>query len=90
MSADAHAADGHRHADGRDDDAHCATCTAGHVMVACLAIAASAIIVVLARRILGRTGSGPLDGATGTWLRRLAQPLRPPDPAWVRLAVMRC
>jgi hypothetical protein len=69
---------------------HCAECLAGHVMAACVAIITAIGGVGLARRLLNR---GHLVGpamAAATRVRGLVELARPPDPAWVRLSVMRC
>ena len=71
------------------EDDHCLECLAGHVMAACMAIITTIVGIGLVRR---RLGGGlvvalavPLDLA-----RSLVESVRPPDPAWVRLSVMRC
>lgn len=69
-------------------DAGCDGCAVGHVMAACVAIMATVVGVRLARRAAGVRVSTLVDFATR--IRAARQLLRPPDPAWVRLAVMRC
>ena len=72
------------------EDGHCLDCLAGHVMAACMAIITTIVGIGLARRRLG----GGLITALAATLERAASGLvesqRPPDPAWVRLSVMRC
>jgi hypothetical protein len=70
-------------------DAGCPGCAVGHVMAACVAIVATVIGLRLAQRSAGTHLSTLVATATGS-LRAARQLLRPPDPAWVRLAVMRC
>lgn len=71
------------------DDEHCATCAAGHVMVACVAIVTVVAGLVLLRRPLGRMVA--MVAATASAAARGGRRvLRPPEPVWVRLAVMRC
>ena len=84
----------HAHGDhaapaGHDDGAcdHCAS----HLMAACVAVLAAAT-ALRARRGALRTAR-PLRSARAlpSQARQvLGDVLRPPDPAWVRLAVMRC
>lgn len=69
-------------------DAGCEDC-AVHVMAACVAIVATVVGLRLARRAAGTRLSTLVDRATGR-IRAARQLLRPPEPAWVRLAVMRC
>jgi hypothetical protein len=78
----AEASDGH-------DDEHCPTCAAGHVMVACVAIVTAVAGLVLLRRAAGRVVA-TLTAPTDHGVRLVHRVLRPPEPAWVRLAVMRC
>ncbi len=70
-------------------DAGCEGCTFGHVMAACVAIVATVVGLRLARRATGTRLSTLVFSALGR-IRAARQLLRPPDPAWVRLAVMRC
>jgi hypothetical protein len=70
-------------------DEGCEGCAAGHVMAACVAIVATILGLRLARRVAGIRLSTLVDAAIGR-VRAARQLLRPPDPAWVRLAVMRC
>lgn len=79
----------HDGAPAEHHDEGCAGCTVGHVMAACVAIVATVVGLHVARRRV-RAGVAMLivsaRGRIGA-----ARPLpRPPDPAWVRLAVMRC
>lgn len=68
---------------------HCGGCAVGHVMAACVAIIATVVGVRLARRQLGTLLSTLVVPATG-WAPARRVVLRPPEPAWVRLTVMRC
>lgn len=70
-------------------DPGCDGCAVGHVMAACVAIVATVVGVRLARRAAGVRVSTLVGSATGR-IRAARQLLHPPDPAWVRLAVMRC
>ena len=72
------------------DDEHCPTCAAGHVMVACVAIVTVVTGLVLVRRSLGRAVATLAATTTDASVRVVQRVLRPPEPAWVRLAVMRC
>lgn len=69
-------------------DAGCVGCTVGHVMAACVAVVATVAGLRGARRVTAMRWSTLLLAAVGractTRLRR------PPDPVWIRLAVMRC
>lgn len=70
-------------------DTGCAGCTVGHVMAACVAVVGTVMGLRLARRVTAMRWSALLVAAVGrAWTAR-HQP-RPPDPVWVRLAVMRC
>lgn len=81
----------HPHGDGEMPADHgCGTCMAGHVMAACGAIVTAIGGVVLVRRLLARPGVPILAGTVAARVRGLVEPARPPDPAWVRLSVMRC
>lgn len=70
-------------------DDGCEACTIGHVMAACVAVVATVINLRLARHATGIRLSTLVFSALGR-IRAARQLLRPPDPAWVRLAVMRC
>lgn len=70
-------------------DAGCDGCAVGHVMAACVAIVATVVGLRLARRVAGTRVAALAATATGR-IRAARQLLRPPDPAWIRLAVMRC
>lgn len=86
------AAPGHVEQDGQSENhgaEHCGGCAVGHVMAACVAIIATVVGVRLARRPL-RTLITTLVVAATQWARATREVLRPPEPAWVRLAVMRC
>jgi len=67
----------------------CARCTAGHVMAACVAVVVTVMGVRAARRVTAMRWSTLLVVAVGRALAVRAQ-ARPPDPVWIRLAVMRC
>jgi hypothetical protein len=69
-------------------DGACKGCV-DHVMAACVAIVATVVGVRLARRVAG-TSVSTVAGSAAAGVRAARQLLRPPDPAWVRLAVMRC
>ena len=69
--------------------AGCPGCVVGHVMAACVAVVATVVGLRLARRGIGTHLSTLVSSARGR-IRAPRQLLRPPDPAWVRLAVMRC
>ena len=75
-------------ASGEHHDGVCDGCV-DHVMAACIAIVATAVGVRLARRAAG-TSASTVVGSTAAGVHAARQLLRPPDPAWVRLAVMRC
>jgi hypothetical protein len=70
-------------------DAGCDGCVVGHVMAACVAIVATVVGLRLARRAAGVRVSTLVGSANGC-IRAVRELLRPPEPAWVRLAVMRC
>ena len=74
---------------GEHHDGGCDGCAIGHVMAACVAIVATAVGLRVVRRVAGTRLSTLVAAATGR-VRAARQLLRPPDPAWVRLAVMRC
>lgn len=81
--------DGDRH--GSASDHGCAGCAAAHMMVACVAVlAATAAGYQLARCIGGHPRPVNAAHALVRAARGIGDLLRPPDPAWVRLAVMRC
>lgn len=71
------------------EDGQCLDCLAGHVMAACMAIITTIVGVGLIRRRLGG-GFVVALAAPLEWARSLIESVRPPDPAWVRLSVMRC
>lgn len=70
-------------------DEGCEGCAVGHVMAACVAIVATVVGLRLARRATGAHPWAPIVAARGR-IRASRQVRRPPDPAWLRLAVMRC
>lgn len=69
---------------------HCAECLAGHVMAACVAIVTAIGSIGLARRLLRQASFVAPVVAAADRVRGLVELPRPPDPAWVRLSVMRC
>lgn len=71
------------------DDEHCPTCAAGHVMVACVAILTAFAGLICLRRVLGQAVATTAATTSGG-VRVVHRVMRPPEPAWVRLAVMRC
>ncbi len=78
------------HASTPADHGHCLDCTAGHVMVVCVAILTALGGIAFARRLVARARPAALVAAGAGRLRGLVELARPPDPAWVRLSVMRC
>jgi hypothetical protein len=70
-------------------DAGCDGCAVGHVVAACVAIVATVVGLRLARRAVVTRVATLVDSAAGRVGAARAL-LRPPDPAWIRLAVMRC
>lgn len=70
---------------------HCLDCLARHAMAACMAIIISTTIVGLGftRRGLGGGLFSTLAAAPDR-ARSRVKSARRPDPAWVRLSVMRC
>lgn len=70
-------------------EAGCEGCVVSHVMAACVAILATVAGLRLARRATAGSRSTLVGAAAGRLLaaRRL---VRPPEPVWIRLAVMRC
>lgn len=72
------------------DDGHCASCDVAHLMAACVAILATIATFIAAHRLYTRGTA--IRRMTSAQRRRLdwRDLLRPPEPAWVRLAVMRC
>ena len=72
------------------DHGHCVDCLAGHVMAACVTIITAIGGLGLVRRHLVRGRAAALAAAVAGRVRGLVELPRPPDPAWVRLSVMRC
>lgn len=72
------------------DRGHCVDCPAGHVMAACVAIITAIGGLGLVRRLLTRGNLAAPAAAVADRVRRRVELARPPDPAWVQLAVMRC
>lgn len=73
-----------------DDDHGCGACLAGHLSAVCAAVLIGFATVVLARRVLAGRRLPLVLAAIGAGVRAVVELVRPPDPAWVRLAVMRC
>ena len=72
------------------DHGHCVDCLAGHVMAVCVAIITAIGGLGMVRRLLTRGNLAATAAAVADRVRGLVEPARPPDPAWVRLSVMRC
>jgi hypothetical protein len=102
---DAHAADPHRseqaasasvvdehphHESLPDEHSHCIDCLATHVMAACVAIVAAAGGLALVRGPTTRGSAVTCAARVAGRVRDLVELARPPDPAWIRLSVMRC
>ena len=71
-----------------DAAAHCPDCWS-HALAACLAVLAGLVTLHVARRRL-RAGTGVVLPLALARARERWELWRPPEPAWVRLAVMRC
>jgi hypothetical protein len=69
---------------------HCADCLAGHVMAACVAVITAIGGVGLVRRLLAPGTLAALAAVVADCIQNPVGLARPPDPAWVRLSVMRC
>ena len=72
------------------DHGHCVDCLAGHVMAVCVAIIIAVGGVGLVRHTMTRGNLAAPAAAVADRMRGLIELARPPDPAWVRLSVMRC
>jgi hypothetical protein len=72
------------------DDGHCSDCVAGHVMASCVAIISAIGGLGLVRSRPTRRSPAATAAAVVVGVRGLVAQARPPDPAWVRLSVMRC
>jgi hypothetical protein len=68
---------------------HCVDCLVAHVMAACVAILTAIGGLGLVRRLLYGSVAAAVAATAGR-VRSLVELARPPDPAWVRLSVMRC
>jgi hypothetical protein len=68
---------------------HCVDCLVANVMAACVAIITAVGGLTLFRRLLRGSVAAPVAATAGR-VRSLVELARPPDPAWVRLSVMRC
>jgi hypothetical protein len=90
-SASASVVDAHPHDESTTaEHGHCVDCLAGDVVAACVAIITTVGGLGLVGRVLTRgTLTAPTAAVTDR-VRSLVELARPPDPAWVRLAVMRC
>ena len=88
VAVDGHGGHGVDHHD--DDGSHCEGCMAGAVMAACVAVITVFASWSLIRRVLGASRSTPLLMSGLDRFRRAVDVFRPPDPAWIRLSVMRC
>jgi hypothetical protein len=90
LSASTAAAHSHEDPAPAGDDHHCDGCIAGHVMAACVAVITTVAAIGLARRALPQGRPVARVAAATDHARGLVELLRPPDPVWVRLSVMRC
>lgn len=76
-------------AEGSHDDGHCADCHLGHLMAACVAVFAAVVTFAGGRRLRVHIAATKPVAAASTWRDRAwGLRLHPPEPAWVRLAVM--
>jgi hypothetical protein len=90
-AASASIVDAHPHDESTPaEHGHCVDCLTGHVMAACAAIITAIGGVGLVRRLLTRGTLTAPTAAVADRVRSLVELARPPDPAWVRLSVMRC
>ncbi len=81
----------HLHAESAPSEhEHCVDCLAGHVVAACVAIITAIGGIGLTRCLLTRGILASPAAAVTDQVRGLLELARPPDPAWVRLSVMRC
>ena len=87
-AVDGHGGHGTDHLDG--ESSHCDGCMAGAVMAACVAVITGFVSLSLVRGVLGARRSTPTLPSALARLRRAVDVCRPPDPAWIRLSVMRC
>lgn len=89
-TASAAHSDGHTGGDERGP-ARCDGCHVRHAVAACVAVLGTLVTLRLAGRVV-RVRASSLGRPTcpGRRQRVLREVLRPPEPAWVRLAVMRC
>jgi hypothetical protein len=82
---------GAEHGGHHDGDEPCTDCPSGHhLVIACVAVAATIATLVRARLRPGRLLASAAVASAATPRDRIAAVARPPDPAWVRLSVMRC
>lgn len=87
-TVDGHGDHGVDHHD--DDGSYCEGCMAGTVMAACVAVITAFASWSLIRRDLGARCSTSLLLIGLDRVQRAVDVFRPPDPAWIRLSVMRC
>lgn len=73
---------------GSHHQGQCTHCQLGHVMVVCMAVLVAAGTLGGARRVSGPPASAARPTQALSWARRWTERLPPPEPAWVRLAVM--
>ena len=79
------------HQDHHRSDQPCDTCPAAHhLVIACVAVALTIATVDRARLRPGPALAAPAVALVAALRDRVAAVARPPDPAWVRLGVMRC
>jgi hypothetical protein len=79
------------HSGQHDGDEPCTDCPSGHhLVIACVAAAVTITALVSARRRPGRLLASVAVASAAAPRDRIAAVARPPDPAWVRLSVMRC
>lgn len=82
---DGHGGHGTNHHDGQ-----CDGCMAGAVMATCVAVITAVVSLSLVRRVMGARSLTPSMPSGLARLRRAVDLFMPPDPAWIRLSVMRC
>jgi len=72
-----------------DRDHGCGACTP-HVMAACVAVVTSLVLLRSSRRLIGPRWIARATRGRSRWATAIGDVARPPDPVWVRLAVMTC
>jgi len=82
----------HHHDSGAGHDRSCDSCPGPHhVLVVCLAVVAAIGTCRATRHLTTVRAAVPAARCLASRARFvLADMVRPPDPAWVRLSVMRC